>query len=67
MSDINKETLNEKELLEELLEEELLVDDENDDIESNDESSDSCECSPNCGLTKIYSKSVNIWINCCKK
>jgi len=54
MSDINKEILGEEELLEEELSGE------------NHESSHKHECSPNCGVTKIYTKTVNIWIKCCK-
>ncbi|WP_461613741.1 hypothetical protein [Clostridium sp. Marseille-QA1073] len=63
MSDINKEILGE----EELLEEELLGENIDKRLESNNESSHKHECSSNCGVTKIYSKTVNIWINGCGK
>ncbi|GAA0123369.1 MAG: hypothetical protein KID00_05545 [Clostridium argentinense] len=65
MSDINKEVLNEKELLDELLEDELL--EEKDTVESEGDFQEGYRNNSNCGLTKIYSKSVNIWINCCRK
>ncbi|KIE46410.1 hypothetical protein U732_2033 [Clostridium argentinense CDC 2741] len=55
MSDINKEILGEEELLEEELRGE------------NHESSHKHECSSNCGVTKIYTKTVNIWIKGCGK
>lgn len=62
MSDINKEIPVE----EELLDEELLGENIDNIFESNHESSHKHECSPNCGVTKIYTKTVNIWIKCCK-
>ncbi|HCQ90825.1 MAG TPA: hypothetical protein DIU45_15275, partial [Clostridium sp.] len=61
MSDINKEILGEKELLEE----ELLGENTDKRLEANHGSSHKHECNSNCGVTKIYTKSVNIWINGC--